>query len=148
MDHFLFAKNPLKKYASTGIQGYIIDTVKGTWLKLEVCHQPGKPDQHLLTMIAGTGDNKEDRQSAHRASRWYNAILIARKVEEADIVVELPHYTGNEPAPEKRYDYQQVSDVTDKAEEELPKTSSPSELYQPDGLAPVVSLGKKLTDSQ
>lgn len=107
MDHFLFAKNPLKQTAPTGLQGYLIDTVKGTWTKLEIFNQSdGKPQKHLLTMIAGTGNNKEDGLSAHRLCRWYNSLLIARKVKTADIEVILPSYSGTEAKPQTRYDYQ------------------------------------------
>lgn len=144
MDHFLFARNPLKKTAPTGLQGYIIDTVKGTWMKVEVFHQQGKPDRHDLTMIAGTGDNKEDRMSAHRGSRWYSSILVARKVEDAEIVVTLPKYTGEEPKPEKRYDYGAVAEESAEAAPDQEAEAPTGELYDPPGVAPVVSLAKKL----
>ncbi len=92
MDHFLFAKNPLKKTPSTGLQGYIIDTVKGIWLKVEVFNATGKPDIHKLTIIAGTGNKTQDALGANRAARWYDSILIARKVKEAQIEVVLLNY--------------------------------------------------------
>ncbi len=136
MDHFLFAKNPLKKTASTGLQGYIIDTVKGTWIRVELFVQPGKPDKHELTMIAGTGDNKEDRQSAMRGSRWYNSILIARKIKEADIVVTLPKYTGNEPEPEKRVEYV----VEENSNIEIPNSSFIKGTNVEESLTPVRQL--------
>jgi len=158
MDHFLFAKNPMKKTPPTGLQGYIIDTVKGTWTKVEIFNQQGKPQQHLLTMIAGTGNNKEDRLSAHRASRWYNAILIARKIEEAEIVVTLPQYTGNEPKPETRYEYldAQLPDAPGRdalhasplhasVKDGDSKSEQDGKLYKPD-MAPVISLAKKLNN--
>ena len=100
MDHFLWARNPMKKTAPTGLQGYIIDTVKGCWFEVQVLHQAQKPDLHKISLIAGTGDKQQDYHSADRASRWYNSILIARKVKEVDINVELIRYANdNTPDP-------------------------------------------------
>jgi hypothetical protein len=96
MDHFLWARNPLKKTAPTGLQGYIIDTVKGCWFEVHVFQQARKPDLHKISLIAGTGDKQQDYHSADRASRWYNSILIARKIKEVDINVELIQYPSVE----------------------------------------------------
>ncbi len=95
MDHFLWARNPLKKNAPTGFQGYIIDTVKGCWFEVHVFQQARKPDMHKISLIAGTGDKQLDYHSADRASRWYNSILIARKIKEVDINVELIRYAND-----------------------------------------------------
>lgn len=148
MDHFLWAFNPQKKVPPTGLQGYIIDTVKGCWLRVEIFKQKGtRVQKHLLTMIAGTGDNMLDRQSAHRASRWYNAWLIVRKIKEADIEVVLPSYSGDEPAPVTRVEYV-VEENANKVVEPIPSSEEGGieggSLYDPPHLAPIRKLTEKL----
>jgi hypothetical protein len=137
MDHFLWAFNPQKKVPATGLQGYIIDTVKGCWLRVEIFNQEGtRVNKHLLTMIAGTGDNMQDRQSAHRASRWYNAWLIVRKIKEADIEVVLPSYSGDERAPVTRVEYvkEEIPNV------QITNSSGTDETGSEESLTPVRQL--------
>lgn len=147
MDHFLWARNPLKKYAPTGHQGYIIDTVKGCWFEVQVYHQARKPDLHKIMLIAGTGDKQQDYHSADRASRWYNSILIARKIKEVDINVELISYVNdNTPDPAGLESMEPLP-----AEDQNPETFtghpdeggvSDSEAQSNSKQAPVISLNR------
>jgi hypothetical protein len=144
MDHFLWAFNPQKKVPATGLQGYIIDTVKGCWLRVEIFGQASKVNKHLLTMIAGTGDNMLDRQSAHRASRWYNAWLIVRKIREADIEVVLPSYSGEEPASVTRVEYVQEEIPT----VQIPNSTGSDETELDESLTPVRQLNAGINSTK
>jgi hypothetical protein len=131
MDHFLWARNPLKKIAPTGLQGYIIDTVKGCWFEVHVFQQARKPDLHKLSLIAGTGNKQQDYHSADRASRWYNSILIARKIKEVKIEVDLIRYVNDntlEPVPSIELSAQPTIGygVFDEAKEAFPDAQNPS----------------------
>jgi hypothetical protein len=86
MDHFLFAYNPLKTYGPTGIAGYIIDTVKGTWIAVDM-----QPKLHTLQLIKSSGSQDEDVRSCMRASRWYNSWLIQQGIEvDVQVYTNLP----------------------------------------------------------
>ena len=136
MDRFLFAFNPNKAQQPTGLQGYIIDTVKHTWMQVTVFNQAGsKRRLHECKMISGTGSNEEDTQSALRGTRWYNAWLINRKIKEADIQVLLPDYDSHlitEGEPEKEED---IAPAAEKQDEVI----APEDDSEDSG-APVVSL--------
>jgi hypothetical protein len=88
MDRFLFAHNPLKPAGETGLQGYIVDTVKGTWIAVD-----HKPHKHTLQLAKSSGSQEEDVHSCLRASRWYDAWLMQRGIE-VDVAV-YTSYPGN-----------------------------------------------------
>jgi hypothetical protein len=139
MDHFLWARNPMKKTAPTGLQGYIIDTVKGCWFEVQVFHQAKKPDLHKISLIAGTGDKQQDYHSADRASRWYNSILIARKIKEVDINVELIRY-ANDTTPDPTY-LASMEAIT--ADDQNPSVEAPASTQNDTAhQTPVISLHK------
>lgn len=85
MDRFLFAHNPLKPAGATGLQGYIIDTVKNVWLEVSIVQQ-GKETTHQLQLCRSGGDAKEDQISCVRAARWYDSWLIQQR-KEAEVLV-------------------------------------------------------------
>jgi hypothetical protein len=104
MDRFLFAHNPLKPAGPTGLQGYIVDTVKGVWIAVGfVFFEKGwfnKPVvgptyveypywEHHLSIAKSSGDPNEDLHSMQRASRWYDSWLQQQCVE-VDVKVSLP----------------------------------------------------------
>jgi hypothetical protein len=99
IDHFIWATGREKKLP-VGLQGYIIDTVKGCWYEVSITGE-GVAAIHTLKLISGTGDAKADMHSAQRASRWYNSWLIVRKVEDVEISVEMIIYAATDEQMEK-----------------------------------------------